>query len=88
MDVLRLGDRVMCTDNGELGNIIEIDADFGGAVVLFDNGEETWLETDLLELDDTTKEESVRGMVKEFIQQAENYTTKEEIIKLIEELWS
>lgn len=78
----------MCTDDGELGNVIEVDADGYGAVVLFDNGEETWLETDLLELDDTTKEESVRGMVKEFIQQAEVYTTKEEIIKLIDELWS
>lgn len=44
------GDRVMCTDNGKLGIVNEIDNDGYGCVVLFDDGENTWLECNMLEL--------------------------------------
>lgn len=45
-----VGDRVMCTDNGKLGVVTEIDNDGFGCVVLFDDGEDTWIECDMLEL--------------------------------------
>lgn len=43
------GDRVMCTDNGKLGVVTEVDIDVYGCVVLFDDGEDTWLECSMLE---------------------------------------
>lgn len=39
-----VGDRVMCTDNGKLGVVTEIDNDGFGYVVLFDDSEDTWIE--------------------------------------------
>lgn len=45
-----IGDRVMCTDNGKLGVVTEIDNDGFGCVVLFDDGEDTWIGCDMLEL--------------------------------------
>lgn len=43
-----IGDRVMCTDNGKLGVVTEVDIDGYGCVVLFDDGEDTWIESDML----------------------------------------
>lgn len=43
-----VGDRVMCTDNGKLGVVTEIDNDGFGCVVLFDDGEETWICADMV----------------------------------------
>lgn len=48
----KVGDRVMCTDNGKLGAVTEIDNDGYGCVVLFDDGEDTWIGCDMLELSD------------------------------------
>lgn len=45
-----VGGRVMCTDNGKLGVVTEIDNDGFGYVVLFDDSEDTWIECDMLEL--------------------------------------
>lgn len=45
---LRLYDRVMSLDDGETGTVIELDV--LGVVVQFDNGYETWLEYEELEL--------------------------------------
>lgn len=52
----KVGDRVMCTDNGALGVITSIDIDpigvCDGYTVLFDDGEETWVCADMVELSD------------------------------------
>lgn len=45
-----VGDRVMCTDNGKLGAVAEIENDGDGCVVQFDDGEDTWIGCDMLEL--------------------------------------
>lgn len=45
----KVGQRVMSTDDGQLGVITEIDNDGYGCVVLFDDGEDTWLECYMLE---------------------------------------
>lgn len=45
---LRLYDRVASTDDGEPGTVIELDE--LGVVVQFDNGIETWLEYEQVEL--------------------------------------
>lgn len=48
----KVGDRVMCTDNGVLGVITSIDIDpmgvCDGYTVLFDDGEETWICADMV----------------------------------------
>lgn len=49
MKELRLYDRVMSLDDGEPGTVIEID-DLG-VVVQFDNGYETWVGYEELELE-------------------------------------
>lgn len=49
MKELRLYDRVMSLDDGEPGTVIEID-DLG-VVVQFDNGYETWVDYEELELE-------------------------------------
>lgn len=52
----KVGDRVMCTDDGALGVITSIDIDpigvCDGYTVLFDDGEETWVCADMVELSD------------------------------------
>lgn len=52
----KVGDRVMCTDNGALGVITSIDIDpigvCDGYTVLFDDGEETWVCADMVVLSD------------------------------------
>nr|DAZ66329.1 MAG TPA: hypothetical protein [Caudoviricetes sp.] len=45
---LSLYDRVMSLDDGEPGTVIELDV--LGVVVQFDNGYETWLEYEELEM--------------------------------------
>lgn len=47
---IKVGDRVMCTDDGNLGVFKEIDDT--GYVVTFDYGVETWLEAELIEQTD------------------------------------
>lgn len=57
----RVGDRVLCTDDGEYGNVTFVDTSQVGEYgeiwyeVLFDNGEETWLTAEQLELTDVDK---------------------------------
>lgn len=55
----KVGDRVLCTDSGKYGNINTIDdTDDYGEIwygVLFDDGEEAWLEDEYLELTDVDK---------------------------------
>ena len=48
MTDLRLYDRVTSLDDGEHGTVIEIDV--LGVVVQFDNGAETWLEYEQVEI--------------------------------------
>ncbi len=43
-----VGDRVTCTDNGKLGVVTEVDVDGYGCVVMFDDGEDTWIESYML----------------------------------------
>lgn len=46
---MELGDKVMCNDNGHIGTIVESHLqDEYGVVVLFDDGEETWIEMECL----------------------------------------
>lgn len=53
----KVGDRVMCTDDGKLGVVTLVDIDEGkyvcnGYEVRFDDGYEEWLMADMLELSD------------------------------------
>lgn len=50
MSKFEKGDRVMATDCGKLGVVQDVDAD--GCVVLFDDGEDTWVEDELLDKSD------------------------------------
>lgn len=46
---MKPGDRVICNDNGHIGTIVESHLqDEDGVVVLFDDGEETWIEIECL----------------------------------------
>ena len=58
----KVGDRVMCTDDGNRGVVKGIEDN--GYVVLFDDGVETWLEWYLLQPYDATKQ----GRKNEFLQ--------------------
>lgn len=49
MKDIKLYSRVMSLDDGEPGTVIEIDVS-GGIVVQFDNGYETWLEYEQVEI--------------------------------------
>lgn len=68
----KVGDRVLCTDNGKYGNINTIDdTDDYGEVwygVLFDDGEEAWLEDELLELTDVDKKTAFLNELKELLE--------------------
>lgn len=65
------GDRVLCTDSGNYGNITEIDGpdDYGEIwyEVLFDDGEETWLNEEYLELTDVDKKTAFLTELKELL---------------------
>ena len=43
---LKVGDKVMCNDNGKLGTVEYVDNDEYGCTVLFEDSEETWIEFD------------------------------------------
>lgn len=54
---IKVGDRVMCTDDGNLGVVTFVDIDEGkginnGYEVKFDDGSEEWIATDMLVLSD------------------------------------
>lgn len=58
----KVGDRVICTENGNYGNVTFVDTsqvgEYDGEIwyeVLFDNGEETWLKDEYLELTNVDK---------------------------------
>lgn len=58
----KVGDRVLCTDNGNYGNVTFVDTsqvgEYDGEIwyeVSFDNGEETWLTAEQLELTSVDK---------------------------------
>lgn len=44
----KVGDRVMCNDNGHCGTVLELDSENDACVILFDDTEETWIECDQL----------------------------------------
>ncbi len=52
---IKIGDRVMCTDDGNLGIVTFVDIDEGkginnGYEVKFDNGDEEWISADMIVL--------------------------------------
>lgn len=42
----KVGDRVICNDNGKCGTVLDVDAI--GGIVHFDDTEETWIELEQL----------------------------------------
>ena len=72
----KVGDRVLCTDNGAYGNITLVDTsqvgEYDGVVlwyeVLFDNGEQTWLTEDILELSDVDKKTAFIAELKALLE--------------------
>lgn len=70
----KVGDRVLCTDSGEYGNVTFVDTSQVGEYgeiwyeVLFDNGEETWLTADILELTDVDKKTAFLTELKELME--------------------
>lgn len=71
-----VGDRVMCTDNGKLGVVTEIDNDGYGCVVLFDDGEDTWIEYDMLELSEEPPYDPKTAFLSELKGLLEKYDAK------------
>lgn len=61
---IKVGDRVMCTDEGNLGTVKEIDG--GGYVVAFDEGFETWLEAELIDPSEEPATDRKTEFLKEF----------------------
>lgn len=45
---VRIGDRVICNEDGSSGKVLDVDVDGLGCMVLFDNTEETWIECEHL----------------------------------------
>lgn len=45
---IRIGDRVMCNEDGNSGKVLDVDTDGFGCIVLFDNTEETYIECEQL----------------------------------------
>lgn len=84
----KLGDRIMCTDDGECGYIVEIDAEYGGAVVAFDSGYESWIDIDSLDFTNDSSEDILKIRVQEFIDANKTHSSRREIIRLIEEMWN
>lgn len=80
----------MCTDDGEYGVVIDVihHEDYDSFVVAFDNGSEDVVEESLLELTDETPEEVLHDKVREFVWTIKDYTSKNEVIKIIDAVWS
>ena len=70
----KVGDRVLCTDNGAYGNVTLVDTSQAGKYdtvwyeILFDNGDETWLTADVLELTDVDKKTAFLTELKELLE--------------------
>lgn len=71
------GDRVLCTDNGKYGNVTLVDASQVGEYgsnwyeVIFDDGEEAYLEEEYLELTDVDKKTAFLTELKELFEKYE-----------------
>ena len=69
-----VGDRVMCTDNGKYGNVTLVDTSQVGEwgstwyEVIFDDGEEAYLEEEYLELTDVDKKTAFLNELKELME--------------------
>jgi|GEM_PF-5723553 hypothetical protein len=73
------GDRVMCTDNGKIGVVTEIDNDGFGCVVLFDDGEDTWIGCDMLELSEEPPYDPKTAFLSELKKLMDKYHARFEV---------
>lgn len=75
------GDRVLCADNGKYGNVTLVDTSQVGEYgsnwyeVLFDDGEEAYLEEEYLELTDVDKKTAFLTELKELMERYDAYIT-------------